>query len=342
MQDIPGLEVDLSLPFLTRCGLGGVLMGLANLVPGISGGTMLLATGVYTRFIEAIAEISRFRFSRGPVLVLGVVVLAAVLAIFGLAGPVKMLVIEHRWVMYSLFIGLTLGGVPIVMRLLGSWTASAVVGVVVGLLGMVTLAIYQGAGDASAADGSGWLLMVLAGVSGAAAMILPGVSGAYLLLVLGVYVPILTAIAEFVSAGRSGDVSAMMQPFVGVVLPVGIGVILGVVVVSSVLRYLLRRFSKPTLGVLLGLLIGAVAGLWPFQQGVEPGVGDTLRGQTVIQTEEGLAYEETGRLVKPDHWATEWFRPGVGQVAGSLGLVLVGLSTTLLLGRLGAERPVRR
>ena len=97
--------------------IGGALMGLANLVPGISGGTMLLITGVYPGFIGAIAEVTTLRWRWPSVLLLGTIGAAAGLAILLLAGPTKTLVIAHRWIMYSLFIGLTLGSVPLLWRL---------------------------------------------------------------------------------------------------------------------------------------------------------------------------------------------------------------------------------
>ena len=83
-----------------RGALGGVLMGLANLVPGISGGTMLLAAGVYPAFIAAIAELTTFRFRVRSIVLLGVVAGGAALAILSLAGPTRTLVIEDRWISY--------------------------------------------------------------------------------------------------------------------------------------------------------------------------------------------------------------------------------------------------
>ena len=85
-----------------RGGVGGVLMGLANLVPGISGGTMLLAVGIYPQFIRSIAEVSTFRFRLRSVLLLISVVAGAALAIIALADVAKSLVENHRWIMYSL------------------------------------------------------------------------------------------------------------------------------------------------------------------------------------------------------------------------------------------------
>ena len=94
---------------VTRSTIGGVLMGLANLVPGISGGTMLLASGIYPAFIESLAEVTRFKFRFKSLLVLGLVVAAAGIGVLLLAGTIKDLVINQRWVMFSLFMGLTLG-----------------------------------------------------------------------------------------------------------------------------------------------------------------------------------------------------------------------------------------
>ena len=102
---------------VTRSAIGGTLMGLANLVPGISGGTMLLVAGVYPGFIASIAELTTLRFRTRSIVLLGTVAATAGLAILLLAGTVKGLVQDYRWVMYSLFIGLTLGGVPLIWRM---------------------------------------------------------------------------------------------------------------------------------------------------------------------------------------------------------------------------------
>ena len=167
-------------------------MGLANLVPGVSGGTMLLAAGVYPTFIEAVAGITTLRFSRKSLLLLGIIAGTAITAILLLAGPVRDLVLHHRWIMYSLFIGLTLGGVPLVWRLLKPLSRGALLAAVVAFLVMVAMAFVPP--PSSAGEGSQYGLLFLAGLAGASAMILPGISGGYLLLLLGQYVPILTAV----------------------------------------------------------------------------------------------------------------------------------------------------
>ncbi len=321
----------MSLPVLAlRSAIGGVLMGLANLVPGISGGTMLLAAGVYPRFIQAIADLSTLKFKKESLVVLGVVVVMVLVSIVAFAGPVKTLVVEHRWVMYSIFIGLTLGGVPVVWAMAKPATPQLWMGAAGGFIAMALIALAQSSGATSDGESEGVVLMFVAGVAGASAMILPGISGGYLLLVLGVYVPILGGIDALKNALKAGDIDAAMGPGLSIVLPVGLGVVIGVLVVSNLLKVLLAKFEKPTLGALLGFLVGAVVGLWPFQQGVAPKLGDTFKGRVV--TEEVLA------KLTPDKYPTETFDPTVGQILGSIALIAVGFAVTALIARFGAEK----
>ncbi|NOY92941.1 MAG: DUF368 domain-containing protein [Deltaproteobacteria bacterium] len=330
MESYPGVEPPSSRSLLAaRCAIGGVLMGLANLVPGISGGTMLLASGVYPRFIEAIAEVTTFKFKKRSMLVLGVVVACAVLSILLFAGTVKGLVVEHRWVMYSLFIGLTLGGLPVVWKEARPAHVSTWIAAVLAFAAMAALSLAQSHEAGGSVERDGALFLFIAGVAGASAMILPGVSGGYLLLLMGVYVPILGGVDALKQALKAGDVSAAMGPMTSIVIPVGLGVVVGVLVVSNLLGWLLRRFEKPTLGALLGLLLGAVIGLWPFQEGVAPVVGSVFKGR--VMTAESLT------SLSPDKYPTQFFDPSAAQIAAALGLVLLGYGITALVARFGSD-----
>lgn len=323
-SDTEGAEVPLPVLAL-RSGVGGVLMGLANLVPGISGGTMLLASGVYPQFIGGIAEVSTLKFKKRSLIVLGIVVAAALVSILLFAGPVRNLVVEHRWVMFSLFIGLTLGGVPLVWQMVKPADAAVWKGAALGFVPMVGIAVMQ-MFDPDAAANEGFLWMFIAGMAGASAMILPGVSGGYLLLVMGAYVPILGGIDALKEALKARDLDALWGPAFDVVLPVGLGVVVGVLVVSNGLKVLLERYEKTTLGALLGLLVGAVAGLWPFRQGVAPEIGSMFKGREV-----------TAEL--PAHkYPTEFFTPSVMQIAMALGLVVLGFGVTALIARFGGGK----
>jgi putative membrane protein len=165
-------------------------------------------------------------------------------------------------------------------------------------------------------------------------MILPGVSGGYVLLVLGVYVSVLSAIDTFRDALRSSDLASAYGPMVHVILPVGIGVGVGILMVSNLIKIVLERYEQPTLGVLMGLLVGAVFGLWPFQEGVPPQVGQVFKGQAL--TAERLAE------LTPDKYPTELYAPSFTRVMMAIGLIGVGYMTTALVARVGgAERKIR-
>ena len=162
-------------------------------------------------------------------------------------------------------------------------------------------------------------------------MILPGVSGGYLLLVMGMYVPILSGIDAFKESLSAMEVDQLMAPTVGVVIPVGLGVVFGIVAVSNVLKWLLERYERLTLGFLLGLLVGAVVGLWPFQEGVPPELGSMWKGQIVDAA--FLAQ------LDPEDYPTRTFAPSVLQAVGSLALVAVGFAMTLGVARIGESKP---
>ncbi len=315
--------------FVPRGVVGGTLMGLANLVPGISGGTMLLAVGVYPSFINAIADVTVFRFRPRSLIVLATIGGSAILAIGLLAGPTRELVIHQRPLMYSFFIGLTLGGLPLVWRMARPITRSVWIAAAAAFLLMVVMAVGSdhGAGGARASTP----LLLLSGLAGASAMILPGISGGYLLLLLGQYEPILGAIDELKQGliGPAGFDLARVMASMNVVVPVGIGVVLGIVGVSNALRWLLDRYEKPTLGLLLGLLLGAVVGLYPFQRPVPPEPGFEYHGQLIPESQLDT--------VAVAHWPLERFTPTAAEAMASLGSLGVGLLLTLAISRIGAD-----
>lgn len=331
-KDVPDQARPTDRVPMVRCALGGVLMGLANLVPGISGGTMLVACGIYTRFIDAVSDITRFRFSRSTLLTLAMVVLGAVIAIGGLAGAIHFALVHHRWVMFSIFIGLTLGGVPILWAMGRPIKRDSVVGIIIGFAIMGALVVIQETGASGHAMG-GPFGLALGGAAAASAMILPGISGAFLLLLLGLYEPIIGAIKDTIGALKVGDFAGVIDQL-ATIIPVGVGVLLGVAVVSNILRWVLHRYERVTIGVLLGLILAAPAGLYPFREGVQPMVGDTIKGELV--TDENLAEMRAPDSAKD--WEQRAFTPNAMQVLGAGGLIVLGFGATIGIARLGRER----
>ena len=248
------------IPYL-RLSITGLFMGLANLVPGVSGGTMVVALGLYQEFIDAMAKVTRLRFSLRPIMVLGMLFGIAAFTVLAFSTVIEMAMLAFLPAMLALFIGMTLGGGPTLWRDLDKGNPSRFLFIAIGFAAMavVALALRPGAIEPN------WILFFIGGVVGSAAMILPGISGSYLLLVMGLYLPIISGISEFRHALSTRDVELMMGLAFSLILPVGLGLVVGIVALSNVLKFLLDRFHQPTTGVLLGLLVGSVLGLYPFR-----------------------------------------------------------------------------
>ncbi|MEO1510872.1 MAG: DUF368 domain-containing protein, partial [Planctomycetota bacterium] len=224
------------------------------------------------------------------------------------------------------------GGAPLMASMVRPFGAGAVAGLILGVAAMVGLVFIQTTGVAGAGGEPGVVMLAVGGIAGASAMILPGVSGGYLLLLLGLYETIIEAIKSAVTALKDADAGALIDTM-RVVIPVGIGVVVGVAVVGNILKLLLHRLEKPTLGFLLGLLLAAPAGLWPFRAGVEPEPGMILASGDLVTAENVEELRE-----KPGKWDEAFFEPGPVQIAGSAGLIALGFGLTYGLGRLGAGR----
>ena len=163
-------------------------------------------------------------------------------------------------------------------------------------------------------------------------MILPGLSGGFVLLLLGQYVVILSAIDGFKDAIKLGSMDALMSPL-QTLLPFGFGFALGIALTAVIMRTLLQKHESTTTGVLLGLLFGAVLGLWPFRVGVQPDVGDVIRGQTIISV---VQRDD----VQPKYWRTEAFTPTLQEVMSAAMAAAIGFGTALGVGRLeGRQQP---
>ena len=329
-----------------RAFLGGVLMGLANLVPGISGGTMILAIGLYDRFIGAVADITRLRFRRETILFLGTMAVGLALAVLVFSGVAVRLVAEQRWVMYALFLGMTLGGAPELWKECRPMRLPSLLAILAGICAMAWFALQSG----NTALEPTTATFLLVGAIGASSMILPGISGSYVLLILGMYDTVIGAVSVSELRESPGDSLA-------IIVPVGVGAVLGIALLSNVLKAVLRTFSGPAHGVLLGLLLGSVIGLYPFQEAVHPELAhkptrkaieavvlDGTQPENVAADVDGLSgVELEGYLVtwrgktkgelKQASLELERFTPSPRRMGYVAALFLLGVAMTRLLGR---------
>ena len=321
-----------------RTAIGGVFMGIANLIPGVSGGTMILAVGLYEEFIDSVADITAFRFSARRILFLGTLLLFAGCSIVILSSVILFLLLWHSALMFALFIGLTLGGAPLLARMIGRFHTGSVVAALAGFVLMAGVAMVHRGG----AFPRNTVMDFVSGVVGATTMVLPGISGSYMLLILDQYDRVVGAVSDL----KHGSFDALK-----ILVPVNIGAILGVVGLSNLLKLLLHRYERVTLGFLLGILLGSVLGLWPFGRAptlklLESRPDSELRTfaeQSGIADAGALEGEALATYILerwPDRTAPDYT---ASRIVGAIVMVVVGLAVTTLLcwfgGKDGKETP---
>lgn len=241
----------------------GVLMGAADVVPGVSGGTVALLLGIYTRLVDTVRDgagvlgsLLRGRWSEtgdrlrsfdwwfAVPLVAGIVV-----AVATLASVIDELLVDEPEAMAGLFFGLVAASVVVAWRLLSEPGAGlALLALAVGGLFFWLLGLQSG----PVADPTA-LALFGSGIVAVCAMLLPGISGSFILLMLGVYPAAIAAVDDWVWA----DLAALTA-----------GAVLGLALFSNLIGRVLHRWPDPTLAVMVGLLLGSLRVLWPWPAGV--------------------------------------------------------------------------
>lgn len=242
--------------------LRGALIGVVETVPGVSGGTVALVTGIYDELIEAGHRITAAarRLVTGPERVVGAreqlrgvnwllvlpLLVGMAAAVLTVAGPVTGLVEDHPETMRALFLGLVAGSVLVPVRLSGGAWRGAELGLfALGAVGGLLLTSLP----STSLEPSPWVVAPAAAIA-VCALVLPGVSGSFLLLSVGLYQPTLQAVD---------------QRDLGYIAWFGLWALVGLVVIVKLMRILLTRHHRGTMVVLAGVMIGALRSLWPWQ-----------------------------------------------------------------------------
>ena len=286
----------------------GFAMGVADLVPGVSGGTVAFIAGIYDPLLDSLSAISGPGFQalkKGHLaeawnaingrflLALGT---GIVLAIATLASPLHWLLEHEPVLLRAFFMGLVAMSVPLVGKHVGRWGTDAWVWAAVGcaVAGFVTSL-------PPLVQSNHPLLLMASGALAICAMLLPGISGSFLLLILGAYAPVLLAV-------KTLDVTKIAA--------FGIGALLGLLTFSRALKWLLASRRRPTLAVLTGFLVGSLQALWPWKAQIKP-----------------LYTHSDGRV----EWMLENILPSEvnADLAASIGLAVVGAGLVAGMQRWG-------
>ena len=246
--------------------LRGIVIGIANVIPGVSGGTMAVSMGVYDKIIGAVSGL--FRHFKKSVLILLPLAVGMGIGIVGFGYLLRYLLENHTLATCLTFVGLILGGMPILwVSFRESWAKKAKKGAPVGevlcfllLLAFgVGMALLQGGDEAIKTltlDPGTALLLAALGLIASATMVIPGVSGSMVLMVLGYYNTILNLVTGCVDGLLAGD-WALIFHNVLLLAPFCVGVALGIFGIAKIIEYLFNNFPSQTFAGIMGLILSS-------------------------------------------------------------------------------------
>lgn len=239
--------------------LRGVLIGLANAIPGVSGGTMMVSMGIYDKIISSVTNI--FKQWKKSLLTLLPYAIGMALGIVGLSFAIEYLFDNHPMPTALAFIGLILGGLPVMFGKVKGNKLNIGNGVIF-LLFFAFIFLLQWLNGKNAADVSLVLTVPMVirlffvGVIAAATMVIPGVSGSMILMLLGFYTPVIEAVTTTIKTLVHGDFGGFVNQCL-ILLPFGLGVLIGIYYVAKLIEMLLNRFESYTYSAILGLIIAS-------------------------------------------------------------------------------------
>ena len=249
----------------------GMLIGAADLVPGVSGGTIALITGIYKELLDSINAVSwstlKLLKKEGIVAIWKKIKGPFLLAVFGgIISSVLLLSRLLEWLMvnqpiglWSFFFGLLIASIVYLIKTDLKFDLTSILYLVLGAILSFMVTQLQGGQE----EISLWYLF-LSGFIGISAMILPGLSGAYIFFVMGVYQTILSYLRQAQDLIFDFDQAIFITVSSGLAVFI-LGIITGLKVFSKFLTWLLERYPKQIMAVLIGLMIGALHKVWPWQ-----------------------------------------------------------------------------
>ena len=275
-------------------------MGAANVIPGVSGGTVALVTGIYERLINALKSCDlnalKLLFARDFKGVwkhvdggfLSAILGGVAVSILSLAKVLEYLLGNFEVLTMAFFFGLIAVSVISVGRTVKKWGASALLALLLGTVLAASVALLAPAGENANA---GYLF--ICGVVAICSMILPGLSGSFVLIIMGNYALVLGAIGRF---------------DMGILLPMALGCVLGLLAFAHILGWVYAKYHDQTVALMTGFIVGSLAIVWPWK--------NTL---TEVVTREG----KEDKLITTGY---EWFTPILGDSSTlmALGLMVVG------------------
>ncbi len=252
----------------------GFILGIANIIPGVSGGTLAITLGIYEELINTISHIfSNFKKNLKFLIPIGI-------------GAVLSVLLMSKLVTYSLdkfpipttlfFIGLIVGGIPLIFNKVKGKKKETknMIGFLIPFVLVIIMAFMKDPSNVvnlNSINPIMFLILFIVGVIAAATMVIPGVSGSFVLMLIGFYKPIMSTISKLTDFSLLGH-------NISVLLPFGIGIIIGIIGVAKLIEYLLSKHELLTYHIILGFITASIISLFMSLSTYNFNIGQILVG----------------------------------------------------------------
>lgn len=317
--------------------LRGLAMGAADVVPGVSGGTIAFITGIYEELLGTIGGIKlsllkiwkqegfKATWQKANLSFLVFLLLGIFVSIVSFAKLISWLLEEHTVLIWSFFFGLVLASIWLVGKSIEKWNFTSIAGLIAGTAFAWWVTVIT-----PTAGTDNLLYIFVCGAIAICAMILPGISGSFILVLLGAYSTVLGSLTGAISSLKAGLWSEFINHS-SLILVFIAGCITGLISFSRLLSFLFQKAKMLTLAILTGFLIGSLNKIWPWKQVLEYFVkhkGEPNE-ELVPVVEKNISPFTYAELTGVDH-----------QLMYALLLMLVGFTLILVLEKLGAKKGV--
>ena len=234
----------------------GFFVGIANIIPGVSGGTLAITLGIYEELIEAISHF--FRKLKSNIKFLIPIGIGAFTAIVIGSRIIEISLEKYTLPTLLFFTGLILGGMPMLFGKIKKNIKPSYALIFLATFALVIGIMFLKTGNNVVLvdlNAWGYFKLFLVGMIAAATMIIPGISGSFMLMVMGYYEPIINAINEFTSFNNLWNNFWILMPF-------GIGVLLGVIIIAKIIEFLFQKFEVPTYFGIIGFVLASLIGIF--------------------------------------------------------------------------------
>jgi putative membrane protein len=238
----------------------GFIMGIANIIPGVSGGTLALTLGIYEDFIGAISHF--FRNIKKHVSFLLPIFVGILLSVITMSNVISTCFDQYPIPTTLFFMGLVIGGIPMLLKRVkntkekkqvSSYVIALITFSIVMIMAFSEQIFGSGLGNVSFSNMAvfDYVILFFVGLIAAATMVIPGVSGSLVLMLLGYYLPIIGVLKELTKFENLG-------PNLLVAFVFGVGVLVGIVAISKVIEYLLEKFEAKTFFGVIGFILASI------------------------------------------------------------------------------------